>query len=108
MRSIFCAACFCAACFLFCFVPVLLVSVLTRPPPLLHHCRMRVFACQTRPQAAEAVALIRATTEELIAKCKSMVDAEEAASFGEGYINDTDPSVLRFLIASRCVIAWVC
>ena len=32
-----------------------------------------------------------------------MVDAEEAASFEEGYINESDPSVLRFLIASRCV-----
>ena len=30
-----------------------------------------------------------------------MVDAEEAAAFEEGYINDSDPSVLRFLIASR-------
>ena len=30
-----------------------------------------------------------------------MVDAEEQASFEEGYINDSDPSVLRFLIASR-------
>jgi carotene epsilon-monooxygenase len=34
----------------------------------------------------------RQTTEELIAKCKAMVDAEEAASFEEGYINDSDPS----------------
>lgn len=32
---------------------------------------------------------------------QAMVDAEEAASFQEGYINDSDPSVLRFLIASR-------
>ena len=32
-----------------------------------------------------------------------MVDAEEAASFEEGYINESDPSVLRFLIASRCM-----
>lgn len=52
-------------------------------------------------KAAAAVDLIRQTTEELIAKCKAMVDAEEAASFEEGYINDSDPSVLRFLIASR-------
>ncbi|PRW34039.1 carotene epsilon- chloroplastic isoform A [Chlorella sorokiniana] len=43
----------------------------------------------------------RETTEELIAKCKAMVDAEEAAQFEEGYINEADPSVLRFLIASR-------
>ena len=33
-----------------------------------------------------------------------MVEAEQEAAqdFGEGYINDSDPSVLRFLIASRC------
>ena len=53
-------------------------------------------------KALAAVDLIRRTTEELIAKCKAMVDAEEAAaSFDEGYINDSDPSILRFLIASR-------
>ena len=54
-------------------------------------------------KAAEAVEVIRATTEQLIAKCKAMVDAEEAeAAFDpENYINDADPSVLRFLIASR-------
>lgn len=53
-------------------------------------------------KALEAVELIRQTTEELIAKCKAMVEAEEtASSFDEEYINDSDPSVLRFLIASR-------
>ena len=101
-------------------------------------------------KALEAVKLIRQTTEELIAKCKQMVDAEEQvtmracaselllcaplilcssqghtanhraaysqnnpsspeatghhalqARFEEGYINEGDPSVLRFLIASR-------
>ena len=54
-------------------------------------------------KALEAVELIRQTTEELIAKCKAMVEAEEeAAAFDqENYINDSDPSVLRFLIASR-------
>lgn len=53
-------------------------------------------------KAMAAVKLIRETTEELIAKCKKMVEEEEAeASFDEGYINDSDPSVLRFLIASR-------
>ena len=64
------------------------------------------FLCNFIPRqrkAQEAVALIRATTEELIAKCKAMVDAEnDAASFDqENYINDSDPSVLRFLLASR-------
>lgn len=32
-----------------------------------------------------------------------MVDAEQSASFEEGYINESDPSILRFLIASRHV-----
>lgn len=54
-------------------------------------------------KALEAVELIRQTTEELIATCKAMVEAEEeAASFDqENYVNESDPSVLRFLIASR-------
>jgi carotene epsilon-monooxygenase len=53
-------------------------------------------------KAAAAVALIRATTEELIAQCRAMVDAEAAeAAFDPEYVNDADPSVLRFLIASR-------
>ena len=30
-------------------------------------------------------------------------EAEAAQDFEEGYINDSDPSVLRFLIASRWV-----
>jgi carotenoid epsilon hydroxylase len=42
----------------------------------------------------------------LLARCKAMVDAEEAergrVGFEEGYLNEADPSVLRFLIASRC------
>ncbi|KAK9827799.1 hypothetical protein WJX74_002626 [Apatococcus lobatus] len=52
-------------------------------------------------KALDSVALIRRTTEELIAKCKEMVDAEEQARFGDEYINEADPSILRFLIASR-------
>jgi len=54
-------------------------------------------------KAMEAVDLIRQTTEELIATCKAMVEAEEeAAAFDpDNYINESDPSVLRFLIASR-------
>ena len=57
-------------------------------------------------KATAAVEVIRKTTEELIAKCKSMVEAEEeAAAFDpENYINDADPSILRFLIASRDVV----
>lgn len=52
-------------------------------------------------KATAAVALIRKTTEDLIAKCRAIVDAEEQADFEEGYVNTADPSVLRFLIASR-------
>jgi hypothetical protein len=58
-------------------------------------------------KALAAVSLIRETTERLIAQCKAMVDAEdEAAAFDEGYVNDSDPSVLRFLIASRHADGW--
>lgn len=53
-------------------------------------------------KALAAVELIRRTTEDLIAQCRAMVEAEEeAAQFEDGYINPSDPSVLRFLIASR-------
>ncbi len=53
-------------------------------------------------KAAAAVALIRATTEELVARCRAMVEAEtREGEFDPEYINDADPSVLRFLIASR-------
>ena len=54
-------------------------------------------------KAKDAVALIRATTEDLVARCRAMVEAEAA---GSGDLNDPaapspDPSILRFLIASR-------
>ena len=54
-------------------------------------------------RALAAVKQIRATTEELIARCKQMVDEEEqaAAERQEEYVNQEDPSILRFLIASR-------
>eukprot|EP00803_Ostreobium_quekettii_P005980 evm.model.scf_345.2 EVM.evm.TU.scf_345.2 scf_345:33857-40216(+) len=52
-------------------------------------------------KALESVQLIRAVTEDLIRKCKVMVDAEGDSQFGEGYMNESDPSVLRFLLASR-------
>ncbi|GBG61503.1 hypothetical protein CBR_g21846 [Chara braunii] len=65
--------------------------------------------CQLVPrqrEAAAAVALIRATVEELIAKCKAMVDKEEQEqgqgnNVDEDYVNESDPSVLRFLLQSR-------
>ena len=64
------------------------------------------FLCEFIPRqrkAKEAVEIIRKTTEELIAACKAMVEAEEeAAAFDpDNYVNESDPSVLRFLIASR-------
>ncbi len=41
-------------------------------------------------------------------EAQSMVEAEEAAqSFDEGYINESDPSVLRFLIASRQIASVI-
>nr|GMD44504.1 carotene epsilon-monooxygenase, chloroplastic [Ipomoea batatas] len=52
-------------------------------------------------KAEKAVSLIRQTVEELVAKCKEMVDAEGESITNEEYVNDTDPSVLRFLLASR-------
>ncbi|GBG69640.1 hypothetical protein CBR_g4469 [Chara braunii] len=65
--------------------------------------------CQLVPRqrkAAAAVALIRATVEELIAKCKAMVDKEEQEqgqvnNVDNDYVNESDPSVLRFLLQSR-------
>ena len=41
-------------------------------------------------KALEAVALIRATTEELIAKCRAMVDAEKQVSLPAGQDTDVD------------------
>ncbi|WIA23331.1 hypothetical protein OEZ85_000096 [Tetradesmus obliquus] len=58
-------------------------------------------------KALAAVELIRETTTTLIRKCKEMVDEEEmaaaaaASAAGEMYMNQGDPSVLRFLIAAR-------
>ena len=70
---------------------------LPRPLALLVSPRQRA--------AAEAVDLIRKTTEELVARCRSMVDAEAAGKLDLSSLtsssNDSDPSVLRFLIAAR-------
>lgn len=51
--------------------------------------------------AAAAVALIRSTVEELVAKCRAIVETEGERLEGDEYVNDDDPSVLRFLLASR-------
>ncbi|OVA17922.1 Cytochrome P450 [Macleaya cordata] len=52
-------------------------------------------------KAEKAVTVIRSTVEELIANCKKIVEAEGEQIDGEEYVNDTDPSILRFLLASR-------
>lgn len=52
-------------------------------------------------KAEKAVTLIRQTVEELIVKCKEIVEAEGERLDSEEYVNDADPSILRFLLASR-------
>lgn len=60
--------------------------------------------CKVIPRqikAEKAVNLIRQTVEELIAKCREIVETEGERINEEEYVNDTDPSILRFLLASR-------
>jgi carotene epsilon-monooxygenase len=45
--------------------------------------------------------VIRQTVEELIEKCKKIVEIEGEKINEEEYVNDNDPSILRFLLASR-------
>ncbi|KAG1362616.1 carotene epsilon-monooxygenase, chloroplastic [Cocos nucifera] len=52
-------------------------------------------------KAEKAVTIIRKTVEELITKCKEIVEAEDEQIDGEEYVNESDPSILRFLLASR-------
>jgi carotene epsilon-monooxygenase len=52
-------------------------------------------------KAEKAVNIIRNTVEDLITKCKKIVDAENEQIEGEEYVNEADPSILRFLLASR-------
>uniref|UniRef100_A0A1D1YKY1 Carotene epsilon-monooxygenase, chloroplastic n=1 Tax=Anthurium amnicola TaxID=1678845 RepID=A0A1D1YKY1_9ARAE len=62
------------------------------------------FLCRIIPRlikAEKAVSLIRITVEELITKCKEIVEAEGEQLDEEDYVNETDPSILRFLLASR-------
>ncbi|KAK2658746.1 hypothetical protein Ddye_005279 [Dipteronia dyeriana] len=47
----------------------------------------------------EALKLINDTLDDLIAICKRMVDEEEL-QFHEDYVNEKDPSILHFLVAS--------
>jgi carotene epsilon-monooxygenase len=39
--------------------------------------------------------------EELVDKCKAIVEAEGESLNNEEYVNEKDPSILRFLLASR-------
>ncbi|GLT25770.1 hypothetical protein SLA2020_008790 [Shorea laevis] len=52
-------------------------------------------------KAEKAVTIIRTTVEELIKQCKAIVDSEGERINEEEYVNETDPSILRFLLASR-------
>lgn len=50
-------------------------------------------------KVASALKLINKTLDDLIKICKRMVD-EENENFSEEYLNERDPSILRFLLAS--------
>ncbi|KAE9590032.1 putative carotene epsilon-monooxygenase [Lupinus albus] len=52
-------------------------------------------------KAEKAVDVIRKAVEDLIEKCKQIVEAEGERIDVDEYVNDTDPSILRFLLASR-------
>ncbi|KAL3625065.1 cytochrome P450 [Castilleja foliolosa] len=56
-------------------------------------------------KAEKAVALIRQTVEELIAKCKEIVESESERINEEAYVNHADPSILRFELA-MCVVSF--
>jgi hypothetical protein len=43
--------------------------------------------------------IINETLDGLIAKCKALVE-EEDADFGEDFLSERDPSILHFLLAS--------
>ncbi|KAG4177689.1 hypothetical protein ERO13_A11G323100v2 [Gossypium hirsutum] len=52
-------------------------------------------------KAEKAVTVIRKAVEELIVNCKEIVEKEGERINKEEYVNDADPSILRFLLASR-------
>lgn len=52
-------------------------------------------------KAQNAVKLIRETTEALIEQCKEIEGNAGPETFAEDYLNESDPSILRFLVASR-------
>lgn len=73
------------------------------------------FLCKLIPRqikAEEAVSIIRKTVEDLIERCRAIVESEGERIDVEEYVNDTDPSILRFLLASReevcCILVFYC
>jgi carotene epsilon-monooxygenase len=65
-----------------------------------------LYAVSPRQRAAmDAVAVIQEVTTKLVEDAKAMVEEEEAAGGAEAwardYLNDANPSVLRYLIAAR-------
>ena len=65
-----------------------------------------LYAVSPRQRAAmDAVAIIQEVTTKLVEDAKRMVEEEEAAGGAEewarDYLNDANPSVLRYLIAAR-------
>jgi carotene epsilon-monooxygenase len=75
----------------------------SRSTDILPYWQVPLF-CKIVPRqrkAAKAVAIIRETVERLVAECKQMVEAEKETLQGDEYVNESDPSVLRFLLASR-------
>ncbi|XP_022746498.1 carotene epsilon-monooxygenase, chloroplastic [Durio zibethinus] len=74
-----------------------------RSTDILPYWKIRTL-CKIVPRqikAEKAVTVIRRTVEELIIKCKEIVENEGERIDEEEYVNDTDPSILRFLLASR-------
>ncbi|KAM3375509.1 ATP-dependent 6-phosphofructokinase 6 [Capsicum galapagoense] len=52
-------------------------------------------------KAENVVSVIRQIIEELISKCKENVEFEGERINEDEYVNDRDPSILRFFLASR-------
>ncbi|KAK6244636.1 hypothetical protein QUC31_011045 [Theobroma cacao] len=74
-----------------------------RSTDILPYWKIRAL-CKVIPRqikAEQAVTVIRRTVEELIIKCKEIVEREGERIDEEEYVNDADPSILRFLLASR-------
>lgn len=82
-----------------------LIMMLTLLLFFVYICNPQIDAlCKIVPRqikAEKAVSIIRQTVEELIAKCQKIVESEGERINEEEYVNDTDPSILRFLLASR-------